>query len=483
MLFNSYYFILYFLPVVLLCYYGAFKIGKPKMALIVISLASFVFYAYDNLYYLALLGGSILVNWIVAYCINHYAHKKVLFVIGIIFDITLIFIFKYYDFFVGNINFLFGIDLKLTHFLLPMGISFFTFQQISFLVDTYKGETKNYSFVEYVAFVSFFAQLVAGPIVLHNELITQYRDKNRWKVDSDRFAHGVYAFSIGLSKKVLLADVFGKAVSWAWRDLGARTSAEMALSMICYTFQIYFDFSGYCDMAIGIGKLFNIDLPVNFNSPYKAVSINDFWKRWHMTLTRFLTKYIYIPIGGNRKGRIRTFLNIIIVFFISGLWHGANWTFVLWGFLHGMLQIINRLVAAKWKRVPKLISWAMTFLIVNFLWVMFYAPSVEDCIYVWRKILTFDGFHISPEMLGTFVNDDINTILTFVKPISEVLARFPYCYMLVYLIIAFVASVCCKNIHEEIFSPTKIKAIMSAIMMIWAILSLSGVSTFLYSNF
>ena len=168
---------------------------------------------------------------------------------------------------------------------------------------------------------------------------------------------------------------------------------------------------------------------------------------------------------------------------ISGLWHGTKWTFVLWGLLHGVFQIINRQFAAKWKRVPKPISWAMTFLIVSFLWVMFYAPSVADCIYVWRTILAFDGFHISSEMLGTFVNDDINTILTFVGPISVALARFPYCYMLVYLIISFVAAVCCKNIHEEIFRPTKSKAIMSAMMMIWAILSLSGVSTFLYSNF
>ncbi len=486
MLFNSYYFLIYFLPIVLVLYYGAHRIGLHKCALIVLSIGSFVFYAYDNVYYLALLAGSILINWCVSYIINKNnkePFRRLMMIIGIITDIGVIFYFKYYDFFISNMNALFKADFNFRHIVLPLGISFFTFQQISYLVDTYKGETAEYTFIEYVAFVSFFPQLVAGPIVLHSELIPQYRDECRWKISADRVASGLYVLAIGMFKKVIIADKFGQVVTWGWLDTSSRTGIDMLLVSLFYTFQLYFDFSGYCDMAIGIAKLFSLDLPVNFNSPYKAVSINDFWKRWHMTLTRFLTNYIYIPMGGNRKGKMRTYINILIVFLVSGIWHGANWTFILWGVLHGILQVINRMCKKTWDRVPKAVAWFVTFMIVNFLWIMFYAPSVTEGLFVWRRIFDFSDMHISNEIFSLFIMNEVNTVLGMLGPLGALSAAHYQWYMIAYLILSFVICLCCKNLHEEKFVPTKGKAVLSALLLIWAVISFSGVSTFLYFNF
>ena len=486
MLFNSYYFLIYFLPIVLVCYYAAHKHGLHKFALIILSIASFTFYAYDNVYYLSLLAGSILINWCISYILNRMEDKngrKAILTLGIIIDIAVIFYFKYYDFFIENMNALFKADFNLRHIILPLGISFFTFQQISYLVDTYRGETKGYDFIEYVAFVSFFPQLVAGPIVLHSELIPQYRDESRWKISSDRLAEGLYILAIGMFKKVRIADKFGQVVTWGWLDIHSRTGLDLLLLSLFYTFQLYFDFSGYCDMAIGIAKLFSLDLPINFNSPYKAVSINDFWKRWHMTLTRFLTNYIYIPLGGNRKGKVRTYVNILIVFLVSGIWHGANWTFILWGMIHGVLQVLNRACKKVWDKVPKVIAWLVTFILVDFLWIMFYAPNVTDGLYVWKKIFDISDMHISQEIFSLFIMNEVNTVLGMLGSVGAILTINYQWYMAAYLVLSFIICLCCKNLHEEKFRPTVGRAVLSALLLIWAVISFSGVSTFLYFNF
>ena len=485
MLFNSYYFLIYFLPIVLVCYYAAHKHGLHKFALIILSIASFTFYAYDNAY-LSLLAGSILINWCISYILNRMEDKngrKAILTLGIISDIAVIFYFKYYDFFIENMNALFKADFNLRHIILPLGISFFTFQQISYLVDTYRGETKGYDFIEYVAFVSFFPQLVAGPIVLHSELIPQYRDESRWKISSDRLAEGLYILAIGMFKKVIIADKFGQVVTWGWLDIHSRTGLDLLLLSLFYTFQLYFDFSGYCDMAIGIAKLFSLDLPINFNSPYKAVSINDFWKRWHMTLTRFLTNYIYIPLGGNRKGKVRTYVNILIVFLVSGIWHGANWTFILWGMIHGVLQVLNRACKKVWDKVPKVIAWLVTFILVDFLWIMFYAPNVTDGLYVWKKIFDISDMHISQEIFSLFIMNEVNTVLGMLGSVGAILTINYQWYMAAYLVLSFIICLCCKNLHEEKFRPTVGRAVLSALLLIWAVISFSGVSTFLYFNF
>ncbi len=269
-------------------------------------------------------------------------------------NIAVIFYFKYYDFFLENVNILFNRSFELKNIVLPLGISFFTFQQVSYLVDSYKGETKDYAFDEYMLFVSYFPQLIAGPIVLHGEVIPQFRSRKRRKFIPQNFSKGMYIFALGLFKKIILADTLGTAVTYGFGTIDTPGSLEALIVSVSYTFQLYFDFSGYCDMAIGIGSMFNIELPQNYNSPYKATSITEFWDRWHMSLTRFLKSYIYIPLGGNRKGKLRTYLNIMIVYLASGIWHGANWTFVLWGRLQGLFSCLNRVFKNTWKKWGKL---------------------------------------------------------------------------------------------------------------------------------
>ena len=316
MLFNSYIFILLFLPLALIGYFGLNSIKKETLAKIFLTLMSLWFYAYFNYSYLFIILGSIFFNFILSKQIEKNLQniklKKVFLATGIIFNIGIIFYFKYFNFFMENVNVIFRTDYVFKEILMPLGISFFTFQQISYLVDSSRGETKNYSFVDYALFVSFFPQLVAGPIVFHDEILPQFKDSLRKKINQGNIAKGLWIISVGLAKKVLIADVIAKGVNYGFENTDLLSTADAWLVVLCYTLQIYFDFSGYCDMAIGIAKMFNIDLPLNFNSPYKATSVTDFWKRWHMTLTRFLTKYLYIPLGGNRKGFARTLCNILI---------------------------------------------------------------------------------------------------------------------------------------------------------------------------
>ena len=336
MLFNSYIFVFLFLPIALAGYYAFNYLKLYKTANIFLIGMSLWFYGYFNKSYLLIICTSIVINFFISNGIEKTREKqslcRFLFVLGICIDISVIFYFKYYDFFLKNVNDIFNKSFELKNIALPLGISFFTFQQISYLVDSYKGEIRGEdSFDEYALFVSFFPQLIAGPIVLHSEMISQFKDKKKRHIIPENLAKGMYIFSLGLFKKVIIADTFGNAVLYGFESVAELSSMEALLVSMSYTFQIFFDFSGYCDMALGIGNMFNIELPQNFNSPYKATSITEFWNRWHMSLTRFLKTYIYIPLGGNRKGKLRTYINIMIVYFISGIWHGANWTFILWG--------------------------------------------------------------------------------------------------------------------------------------------------------
>ena len=268
--------------------------------------------------------------------------SKPLLIFGIIANVALLGYFKYADFFIENVNSLFGTNIDLLNLALPLAISFFTFQQIAYLVDSYRKETKEYSFLNYALFVTFFPQLIAGPIVHHKEMMPQFENKWNLVKKYKNIALGLFIFSIGLFKKVVIADTFA---IWATNGFDNATTLnlfEAWATSLSYTFQLYFDFSGYTDMAIGIALLFNIKLPINFNSPYKALNIQDFWRRWHITLGRFLRDYIYIPLGGNRTGKFRNYLNLLITFLIAGIWHGASWMFVFWGFLHGVAMVVHR---------------------------------------------------------------------------------------------------------------------------------------------
>lgn len=275
---------------------------------------------------------------------------------------------------------------------LPLAISFFTFQQIAFLVDTYKGETREYHFLNYALFISFFPQLIAGPIVHHQEMMPQFKRNENNQFDTANTVKGIFIFIIGLFKKVVIADTLA---IWAIKGFDQATSLtfiEGWITSLSYTFQLYFDFSGYSDMAIGLALLFHIKLPVNFHSPYKALNIQDFWKRWHMTLGRFLTKYLYIPLGGNQKGRVHTYINLLIVFVISGLWHGAGWTFVFWGFLHGLAAVVHRIWRDMGYKMNKFLAWFLTFQFVNVAWIFFRAKSWDDAAKVFKAMFALEPF-------------------------------------------------------------------------------------------
>jgi len=400
MLFSTFTFILGFLPVVFLVY---FYLNKKKLIIAAkawLILSSLFFYSWWNVVYLPLIISSVLFNFYITNAMlkvdeNSRLSKKILLLIGIIFNVGLLFYFKYMDFFIGNINALTQSEIDLLHLALPLGISFYTLQQIAFIVDSYEGLVKKKNFLDYTLFVVFFPQLIAGPIVHYKEVMPQF-ESLRGKIFSHAYiALGLFVFSLGLFKKVIIADTFA---TWVHKGFDVEHTLSLFdawISSLSYTFQLYFDFSGYSDMAIGIALLFNIKLPQNFNSPLKATGMIDYWKRWHITLTNFITSYIYTPI-------VRSFIPLtfhkamfatVIVFLISGMWHGAGWTFIFWGFLHGAGVVINHYWQKKIKiKMPKYLAWFITFNFLNIGNVFFRAPDFERAISILKSM--FDTQHI-----------------------------------------------------------------------------------------
>ncbi len=468
MLFNSYIFIFLFLPIALLGYYTLNHFHKYTISKGWLIACSLVFYAYINPIYVIILLLSICGNYTLHRLLltnkfqNPIALKRAILCLGLIGNLLPLFYFKYYNFFITNLNNLFNTDYILKNIILPLGISFFTFQQIALLVDSYKGEASQYKFIDYSVFVSFFPQISSGPISLHSELIPQFIDSERKNFSSLYFAQGLRYFSIGLAKKVLVADTLGRAVQIGFDNYKGLNSVSACFIMVAYTLQIYFDFSGYSDMAVGLGKLFHIDLPINFTSPYKAKSIAEFWKGWHITLTRFFTKYIYIPLGGNRKGTFRTYLNVFIVFFLSGLWHGSNWTFVVWGILHGAALILYRIFRKWWDKLPRILGIICTFIYINFAWIIFRSNSLIESKY----------------FIGHLINGGSGGLTADISAVFPINA---YVFLVVCLINVFLL----PNSHEIVKKEkwTIKYALLDVIMLIFSILSLSEVSTFLYYTF
>lgn len=457
---------------------------KYKLAQVFLLGMSLWFYGYYNISYLGILIFSVLINFGVYKLFDRVQKpgtKKFLMITGVAINVGLLLYFKYMDFFIGNINGIFKTDLDFLRIAMPLGISFFTFQQISFIVDAYKGEIPGYDFTHYACFVTYFPQLIAGPIVTHDELVPQFMDKTKKKLDFDNLAMGIYIFVLGLAKKVLLADVFGQMVTYGYRFTDVLNSTEAICVILAYTIQIYFDFSGYCDMAVGIGKMMNIDLPQNFNSPYKARTIIEFWERWHMTLTRFFTKYVYIPLGGSRKGAVRTYVNVFLVFLISGFWHGANWTFVLWGVMHGIFNVFTRMCKKVVNKIPTVINWVITFIFVNVTWVFFRADSIKKALELLKRVSAFEFNKLTVEFCETMESVEIKEILE----ILNLKSRFPSIAITMFFIVAFFFMVFSKNAYEKMqnFKPTFLKLITTLILLVWSVFSLAGISTFLYFNF
>lgn len=486
MLFNSYIFIFCFLPITLSGYFMINHFGLQKLSKFWLVVASLVFYGYFNVSYLWIIITSIVFNYSInkLFSVRQIKNKKAvrttIFISALLVHIGILFFYKYLDFIFECSNNFLNTDFVYMELLLPLGISFFTFQQLSYLIDSYRQKVPNYNILDYSLFVTFFPQLIAGPIVLHSEVIPQFENKKNLKFNSDNFAKGLYAFSAGLAKKVIVADTFGKIVTYGYGNISSLTSLESILTIFAYTFQIYFDFSGYCDMASGIALMFNIELPINFNSPYKAINISDFWKRWHITLTRFLTNYVYFPLGGSRCSKFRTCLNILIVFFVSGLWHGAGFTFILWGLMHGVAMVIYRLGKKYIDKFPNAITWAVNFIFVALAWVYFRADSVEDANNMIMSIFN-GGFTIGMELSETLYNVIPISIITNLIPINNTLPVIMILIVLIFIILCLKT----KNVQEKIktFTPNAKKLFSTYIMLVYSILSLSGVSTFLYFNF
>lgn len=428
MLFNSPVFLFLFLPIMLTGYYASKRWGSAwfngRLPFGLLTLGSLFFYGWWAPVYLVLILGSITTNFFIARIIvtirntqgTHSGYAYTVVALGIVANLVTLGVFKYADFFVENLSFLTGVSFTTSQIILPLAISFFTFQQIAFLVDVYRGKAHETDFLTYCLFVSFFPQLIAGPIVHHAEMMPQFtRQREEQGPVWENLAVGTTIFVIGLFKKTIIADQMG-----AWSDQvfalpqqGVAPSLLVAwVGVSAFTFQIYFDFSGYSDMAIGLARMFGIKLPLNFDSPYKAANITDFWRRWHMTLSRFLRDYLYFPLGGNKRGPARRYVNLMIVMLLGGLWHGAAWTFVLWGGLHGLYLVLHRV----WQKVAfhlrlrtdglfrTALSRIATLFCIVVAWVMFRAETTDAAIAMYRGMAGLNGL-ILPQHYVQYFGD------------------------------------------------------------------------------
>ena len=507
MLFNSYIFILCFLPLTLFLYYGCNHFGRHTAAKVVLIVMSLWFYAYFHVSYLFILLASILGNYSISILIRKLQQKdalcgeaaadsakarqksggrtlgRICLAGGIALNVGIIFYYKYFHFFLENLNRIFGYDLSYHSILMPLGISFFTFQQISYLVDCYRQEIAVCSLPDYLLFVTFFPQLIAGPIVTCEEMLPQFEAEKSRRFRQENLAKGLYFFAVGMGKKVLLADLLGRGADWGFARPASLSGAETLVVSLLYTFQLYFDFSGYCDMAYGIASMFGIELPMNFDSPYQAVSIVDFWKRWHITLNRFLRKYIYFPLGGSRKGKVRTCLNILIVFLVSGIWHGANWTFILWGLLHGLAQVIYRIFSGWFDRLPKWLGRFFTFCFVNLAWMLFRADSVTDFGVMLNHLIQWRPGGLSGELFSCFDVIEFTYLAEHIGPLGRLWNKVPGICLGTALLLAAGIAFFTKNSYRKGFQCNGRTAAKSIILLVWSVLSLSGLSVFLYFNF
>ena len=487
MLFNSIIFITVFLPMALLGWFLLQKLDNPVYAKLFMTGMSFWFYGYYNLFYLWILLASIFFNFVFSILMERAGKpgmRKSLLAAGLLGNIGLLFYFKYFNFFIDNCNYFLHTDIHLEKIALPLGISFFTFQQLSFVAERYRGRAPHYSLPDYMFFVSFFPQLIAGPIVLHSELIPQLQERKNRHPSADQFFDGSALFILGLAKKVLLADSLAVLVNAEYNNIAALDSPSAWIAICFYMMELYFDFSGYCDMARGIGKLFGFQLPENFNSPFKAVSVKDFWRRWHMTLSRFLADYIYIPLGGNRRGKARQCLNLFVVFLVSGIWHGADWTFVVWGLMHGLAEIFETLfprLRFKWEWLNRLIT--ATFVTLSFS--IFRSDSLSEAFLLWKRLFAGgnQGFFIA--MCNTLRFPENYAIIKFLEMyLPQLLNAF---YVMTFCLLAGIGIGLLEGRKAEEWIRDRGRSrsglFCMATLFTWAFLSLSQVSVFLYFNF
>lgn len=482
MQFNSFVFILLFLPITTLLYYIANRINSLVGKWILV-ISSIIFYCYADISILYVLGISIIVNYVFSLIVKMVKKWRSLFlVIPVIINVGLLLYYKYLNFAISNVNTFLGKEIPLVELMLPVGISFFTFQQIAYVVAIYKGELQKNSLVDYLVYILFFPKILMGPLADPVDFIKQINDSNLKKINWDNIASGIKIFSLGLFKKVMIADIFAKAVGWGYTNIDSTTSMDWILIMLFYTFEIYFDFSGYSDMAVGSALMLNVSLPINFDSPYKALSIRDFWKRWHISLTKFFTKYIYIPLGGSKKGMFFACLNTMIVFLVSGIWHGANWTFILWGILHGGLSVFDRLFEKKQEKIFAPARWMCTFVVVNILWLLFRSDTIQQWWEILTKIVCVQNLNVSDGIISTF-NLPENTFISNVLGLKWSIENIRGFWMNVYILLTGGICLLFDNNYRTLNKKSWIMMIISAIAFIWGFICLSGESVFVYFNF
>jgi D-alanyl-lipoteichoic acid acyltransferase DltB (MBOAT superfamily) len=484
MLFNSPVFIFLFLPITLIVYFllnrSSFTIASKQWLIA----ASLFFYAWWNILYLPLMLFSILINYFLALQIqSSQKTKKIYMLTGLFFNLSFLGYFKYMDFFITNVNAVLGTELPLLHLVLPLAISFYTIQQIAYLIDSYGRLVKERNFYDYVLFATFFPHLLAGPILHHKEMMPQFKTTENKKINYNNLSAGLFLFSIGLFKKVVIADTFSQ-----WANAGFQHSATLNLleawaTTLSYTFQLYFDFSGYTDMAIGVALMFNIKLPQNFNSPYRALNLIDFWSRWHMTLTRFLTTYVYEPIvrSFEKFSFHRAMFATIVTMLIAGLWHGAAWTFILFGFLHGSVMVLNHYWKKTKIKLPMLLAWFLTFNFLNLSFVIFRADNLETVKNIYIAMIGLNGIVI-PEVFMFLHSIVGNTFIHVGQVYNHINGK---AQTTLYLIIALFVVLRFPNANQltKSFEPTLSNLFLSFIFLTISFSMFSKVSEFLYFNF
>ncbi len=496
MTFNSYIFIFLYLPIFLLGLYALQSLMKNKNSadliiklwIIVMSALFFIGFGFRSV---CIFGISISVNALFA---SYIPSKKKVFIPAVIFNVVILCFFKY--------------NSLLT---MPIAISFYTFQQIAYLSELKKGTIEEFRLIDYLSYITFFPKILQGPLSDYKNIIGQIGSLKEKRVNSIDIMDGLYLFTLGLVKKVLLSDVLGAGVIYGYTNLSTLTAMDAVIVAVSYSFQLYFDFAGYCDMAEGVCRMMGIDLQINFNAPYIAKNISEFWDRWHITLTGFFTKYLYIPLGGSRKGKVRTYINILIIFFISGIWHGTGFTFIIWGMMHGILMVLTRMYLESSKdkvkepqgnatvlKMIQAVKVFFTFLYVTVAWVFFRASTVSDAVMLIKKcFLGFGetGLRITINLAECFQLDE----LWYVFKVTPIPSWNKSGYLCMWIILAISAVLIfrgktARNMSDEFAKYLRSESLVSSkryvlsvvfvsILFVWCVLSFGNVSTFLYVNF
>ncbi len=488
MAFNSYIFILCLLPVTILLYYLLNRFEKYPFSKLMLIIASFIFVAHASWFSVGFLVCSMALTYACVLGQRKFTEKttlaKLFTGIGIAGNILILGYFKYTYFIVGNLNQYCNAGITLKEIIVPLGISFITFQQIAFLMDCYRKTIEKPVLLDYVFYITFFPKFVQGPITKYNDLVGSINDSISKKFNPDNLSEGLWHFANGLARKVLLADVLAKAVSWGYgTSLGHMTAMDALLVSLCFTFQIYFDFSGYSHMAIGVAKMLNLRLADNFDTPYASKSILEFWKKWHISLTDFFREYLYFPLGGSRKGKIRTYLNTMFIYLVSGLWHGAAWTYVVWGGLHGLACCLNRIFRKQWEKCNDILRWILTFGFVNITWIFFRALSVPQAFEYIQKMFRMENTMINDGLIACFRIPEITFLAGKFPAIATFITTHRGIEVIAFLALSLFLSLNGKDKYNGTFKPSFGKSILTILFLTWSVVSLSTVVQFVYGSF